>query len=266
MRPFLLSACALALAAAPLAAQSDPLARARALYNQRQFTAAIAAADEARLVSARADSADLIAARAYLEEFRESADAADLQNARDRLRRITAGHLSTKERSELVIGLGESLYLDDATGAAAAMFDTLLATPPRAPNALGPEARDRVLDWWASALDHEARPRPAAEQQAIYQRIRQRMRTELGTTPASTAASYWLAASTLALGDPQAAWDEALAGWLRAPLAADQGAALRGDLDRLVQRAIIPERSKLIAQSTDAGKAEWEAFKDKWEK
>ena len=265
MRPFLLSACLLALtAASPLAAQTDPLARARALYNQRQFDAAIAAADEARLVSPRVDSADLIAARAYLEKFRESADTADLDSARARLRRITAGHLSTKERSELMIGLGENLYLDDAAGAAADMFDTLLAAPPNAPNALGPDARDRVLDWWASALDREARPRPAAEQQQIYQRIRDRMRAELGTTPASASASYWLAASTLALGDPQAAWDAALAGWLRAPFASDQGAALRGDLDRLVQRAIIPERSKLIAQSTEVCKAEWEAFKDKW--
>lgn len=264
MRPFLVSACLLAFAAAPLAAQSDPLARARALYNQRQFDAAIAAADEARLVSPRVDSADLIAARAYLEKFRESDDAPDLQSARERLRRISASRLSGKERSELIVGLGEDLYLDDAAGAAADMFDTLLATPPNAPNALGPDARDRVLDWWASALDREARPRSAAEQQLIYQRIRERMRAELGTMPASSSASYWLAASTLALGDPQAAWDAALAGWLRAPLTPDQGAALRGDLDRLVQRAIIPERSKLIAQSTDACKAEWEAFKDKW--
>ncbi|HEX4347300.1 MAG TPA: hypothetical protein VHZ73_06990 [Vicinamibacterales bacterium] len=265
MRPFLLSACLFALAAAPIAAQTDPVARARALYNQRQFDAAIAAAGEARLVSARADSADLIAARSYLEKFRESADTADLESARERLRGITAGHLSAGERSELVVGLGEDLYLDDASGAAAEMFDSLLGAPLNAPNALGLDARDRVLDWWASALDHEARPRPSAEQQMIYRRIRERMRIELGVTPSSASASYWMAASTLALGDPQAAWDAALAGWLRAPLSApDQGAALRGDLDRLVQRAIIPERSKLTAQTADACKAEWEAFKDKW--
>lgn len=264
MRPFLLSACLLALAAAPAAAQSDPLLRARALYNQRQFDAAIAAADEARLVSGRADVADLVAARAYLEKFRATADAADLENARDRLKRITAGHLTAGERSEFVVGLGENLYLDDATGAAADMFDSLLAASPTSPNALAPDARDRLLDWWASALDRDARPRPASEQQAIYQRIRDRMRIELGVQPSSASASYWFAAATLGVGDPQAAWDAALAGWLRAPLAPDQGAALRGDLDRLVQRAIIPERSKLIAQTTDACIAEWQAFKDKW--
>jgi len=49
----------------------DPLAHARTLYNQRQFDAAIAAADvEGRRTPDRADSADLIVARAYLERGR----------------------------------------------------------------------------------------------------------------------------------------------------------------------------------------------------
>jgi hypothetical protein len=53
---------------------------------------------------------------------------------------------------------------------------------------------------------------------------------------------------------------------VRAPLAVDQGAALRGDLDALVQRGIIPERAKALAQSPDASKTEWETFKSKWQK
>jgi hypothetical protein len=236
------------------------------LYNQRKFDAAVEAADEARLGAARADSADLVAARAFLEKYRESTLPADLVSAGERLRRITAEHLAPHERSELVVGLGEDLYLDQAAGAAAELFDSLLIVPPDHANALGPDARERVLDWWASALDREAGPREEADRQAIYQRIRDRMRAELGTTPSSGAASYWLAAAALAQGDPQAAWDAALAGWVRAPLSSDQGAALRGDLDALVERGIIPERARLLAQSPDACKTEWETFKSKWEK
>src|SRR6188474_3450491 len=102
----------------------DPLARARTLYNQGDFAGALAAVDEARSV-ARPDAADLIAARAYLERFRESANADDLTNARDLLRRVDTQQLSPLERSELVIGLGETLYFDDAPGAAAQLFDTV---------------------------------------------------------------------------------------------------------------------------------------------
>jgi hypothetical protein len=158
------------------------------------------------------------------------------------------------------------LYLDGAAGAGAELFDALLEASPGAPTALPPEARERVVDWWATALDQEARTRPESDRQPIYQRIRARMRAELATTPSSAAASYWLAAAALAQGDPQAAWDAAMAAWVRAPLAGDRGAALRGDLDLLVEHAIIPERSRQLAQSVEACKAEWDAFKQKWER
>ena len=82
------------VATASSAADSrDPLARARVLYNQRQFEAAIAVAEEGRRVPALADGADLIAARAYLERFRESAAPDDLTSARERLRRINPERL-----------------------------------------------------------------------------------------------------------------------------------------------------------------------------
>src|SRR5262245_9981904 len=74
--------------AAPSAAADDPLAKARQLYNQRDFVAAVSAAEQARLVPARADAADLIAARAYLERYRDSGASDDLVNARERLRRL----------------------------------------------------------------------------------------------------------------------------------------------------------------------------------
>ena len=71
----------------------DPLAKARTLYNQGDFEGAVSAAEEARrLLPARADSADLIIARANLERYRQSGRSDDLISARDRLRRIDSEH------------------------------------------------------------------------------------------------------------------------------------------------------------------------------
>ena len=247
-----------AAGAASAAEKPDPLARARTLYNQGDFSGALAAVEEVR-AAARPDAADLIAARAYLERFRESANADDLTAARDRLRRLNAEQLTPLERSELVIGLGEALFFDDAPGAAAQLFDSVLEHGD-----LPSTARDRVVDWWASALDTDARPRSDFERQAIYQRVRERMRQELAANPGSRAASYWLAAAARGQGDLQAAWDAAQAAWVIAPLSADGGAALRGDVEQLVQRAIVPERARAIAQPADRLRDEWERFKERW--
>src|SRR5687768_17310626 len=73
----------------PVSAQrTDALARARMHYNEGQYEDAIKAADEARLAPDLAAGAELIAARAYLERYRESAALDDLQLARERLRQI----------------------------------------------------------------------------------------------------------------------------------------------------------------------------------
>jgi hypothetical protein len=240
----------------------DLLARARVLYNQRQFEAAVNAAEEARRNLDRADSADLIAARAYLERFRLSGAPDDLMKARERLRRLTPERFSPRERVEFIIGLGQTLYFDDAPGAAAAVFETVLA----AQNGLTTHARERVLDWWASALDRDARPRSDLDRQGVYQRVRDRMAAELVTNPASATATYWSSAAARGQGDLHSAWDAAQAGWVRAPLAPDHGAELRGDLDELVQRAIIPERARILAQPPETLRAEWERFKERWKK
>src|ERR1700745_2545788 len=105
------AALCLAFAASARAAD-DPLSRARTLYNQGQFESAINAAEQARLMPARADAADLVAARAYLERFRASAEPDDLVNARERLRRIDPQRFPANERSEYVVGLGEALFFD----------------------------------------------------------------------------------------------------------------------------------------------------------
>lgn len=242
------------------AGKVDPINRARVLYNQRQFAAAVDAAEQARLVPTRADSADLIAARAYLERFRESAASDDLTNARDRLRRLDPQRLAPGERTEFIVGLGETLFFDGSYGAAADVFESVLTRG----DALGPDAREPVLEWWASSLDRDARPRPDPDRQTVYVRIRDRMSAELGSQPASAAAAYWLSAAARGQGDLRGAWDAAQAGWVRAPLATDHGAALRADLDRLVVNAIAPERARATAQPLDRVQHEWEQFKERW--
>jgi hypothetical protein len=250
------------LASAPVwgADPQDPLERARLFYNQRQFDAALAAAAEGRFLPGRQDSADLIAARALLERFRESGAPEDLASARERLRGLNPQQLNSRERVEFTVGLGEALFFGESAGAAADVFGSVLARRDE----LSPEARERVLDWWASALDRDVRPRPDIERQEVYRKIRDRMQTELGANESSSVAAYWLAAAAWAQGDLQAAWDAAQAGWVRAPLARDHGAALRGELDRLVQRAIAPARAKALAQPAEALLLDWESFKERW--
>jgi len=260
MRRLAVAAALFVATIAPLRAADDPLARARLLYNQGQFEAAIAAAEQARTTPARADAADLVAARAYLERFRASVEPGDLVNARDRLRRIDPQRFPQRERAEYVVGLGEALFFEGAFGAAANVFDPVLQS--RDP--LTGDARERVLDWWASALDREAKPRPEIDRQGVYQRIRARMDEELAVHPGSGTAAYWLASAARSQGDVQAAWDAAMAGWVRAPLAADRGVALRADLDRLVLRAIVPDRAKATAQTPESLRQQWESFKRNW--
>ena len=238
----------------------DPLERARVLYNQREYTAALAAAEEAARTPARADSANLIAARAYLERYRESAAAEDLTNARDHLRMLDTDGFSPTERVEYVIGLGETLFFDGAPGAAASIFGAVLAGP----DLLTPAARDGLLDWWASAVDRDARRLPDIERRSMYQKVIDRMELEVGANPASAAASYWLAAAAWGQGDLAAAWDAALAAWVRGGLTPVQNADLRGDIDRLVLRGIIPDRARATAQPADVLRAEWDRFKERW--
>ncbi len=262
MSRVILTMAFLTLTAAPTWAADDALVRARLLYNQRQFEAAVNAAEQARLVPARADAADLVAARAYLERYRDSETSDHLSNARDRLRRIDPLRLTPRERDEYVVGLGEALFFDGAFGAAATVFDSVL----RSRDLIGADARDRVLDWWASSIDRDAKPRPDIDRHGIYQRIRTRMEEELAGRPGSGAAAYWLAAAARAQGDLQGAWDAAQSGWVRAPLTIDRGATLRSDLDRLVLRAIVPDRAKATAQSPESLRMQWEQFKERWQR
>jgi tetratricopeptide (TPR) repeat protein len=264
MRLLCFVAFSVCLASAPLCA-ADPLADARRLYNQGQFDAAERAAREAARVPATADSARLVLGRVQLERYRHEPIPADLSGAISAFANIDARRLEPRERIELAIGIAEALYLEDRFGAAAALFDSVLDSS----HVLGESAHERVLDWWATAIDRQALIRPVPERAEMYARISTRMADEISQDAGSTAAGYWLAAAARGLGDPDRALNEATAAWARAPLARDGGVVLRADLNRLVVQGILPDRAARLAMSDHtqalAGMVgEWEAFKAGW--
>lgn len=139
------------------------------------------------------------------------------------------------------------------------MFAPILANADAAQ-----DARDRVLDWWATSLDRDARPRPEIDRQTVYQRIRDRMQQEQAARPSSAAAVYWLSAAAQGQGDWQAAWSAAEAAWVCAPLTPAKGETLRADVDQLVLRALVPARARALAQPPEMVRLEWERFKERW--
>jgi len=261
---FALAACL--LVGSGLAQAAARTNDARRLYNQELYELAIKAANEARQAGEAADEASLIYARAHLERFRQTRDAHNLTEAREALRTLDATQLSPSAQTEFTLALGQWLFLADKFRAAAELFDSASAKV----DGLGPVARDRVLDWWATAIDQQAQEDPA-HRAALYQRIIERMESELRQEPGSTSAGYWLAAAARSVGDTDRAWHAALAGYLRARVAADRGVALRADLDRLVVTAIIPERARQLTSpsgdprtAVDSMTAEWEQIKALW--
>ena len=246
---------------------ADPLATARRLYNQGEYDQALAAAREAEANPSTISSARLVVGRIRLERYRRNADGADLAEARTALRSVDAHALDPRERTELQVGLAEVLYLDDRFGAAAEMLEPVLDGT----GALGPDAHERALDWWATSLDRQAQNLAPADRGPTYTRIARVMNGELQRDPASSAANYWIAAAARGTGDLDRAMSAASAAWVRATLSRDRGAALRADIDRLVTQAIIPERAGRLAtrdkgQAIGGMNAEWEAFKSAWSK
>jgi tetratricopeptide (TPR) repeat protein len=264
---------AMLVLAVPAAAQpaapapADPLAPARAHYNAGRFEDAIQAAKA--VLGTVGAPASLIIGRAGLEQFRTTADAAQLTAARAALSHVDASQLSERDRLDLVVGLGEALFFDEHFQAAADLFESILDDVA----ALGPGPRDQLLDWWATAVDRHVRGLPVDKRAEAFDRLVARMEGELRKDPTSAAAAYWVAAASFARGHVERAWDAAVSGWVRGILTVDRGMALRPDLDRLVRDSIIPERVKRIqstasngeAQATEASLlAEWALFKEQW--
>jgi hypothetical protein len=254
---------ALAGASSALGAEPAALARARTLYNAADYDGAIEAASEARRQPVAADAAALVLARAFLERYRQRADPSDLASAREALRAVDQRELGRRDRVDLLVGLGQSLFLGESYGAAAELFDAALIQGAVLPI----RARMLLLDWWASALDREAQSRPADRRAAVFDRIVSRMEDELRMDPGSAPALYWLAVAARGSGDTERSWDAAIAGWVRAGLEPDTAASVRADLDRFVTQALIPERARLRGGNggaVDTMRGEWELIKTQW--
>jgi len=269
----LLAAVAVMVALCPVAQAADALGEARRLYNLAQYENAERYAREASRVPASANGARIVLGRIQLERYRRTAAATDLDEARTSLRSVDPRALDPKERVELVVGLAEALYLENLFGAAAELFGLMLDPSV----ALGPAAHERVLDWWATALDRQAQairtsggtPAPAAERPDVYDRLLARMTAEIAREPGSTPAVYWLVKAAHGAGDLERAWNAAMAGWTLAPMMRDRGAALRADLDRVMVQAIIPDRVARMPQrertaAANAMAGVWETFKTRW--
>jgi hypothetical protein len=203
--------------------------------------------------------------RSRLERYRATSVPRDLEDARADLRVVDPTALDARERIELQVGLGELLYCEERFGAAAELLGPVIEQT----SALAPDARVRALDWWASALDHQAQALPAPDRAAIYTRLLARMEEELKRDPGSAAAGYWIAAGARASGDLDRAWSAAMAGWVRATLARDRGLSLRSDLDKLVTEGIIPDRTAKVPardrrQVSASLTRDWENFKKGW--
>jgi hypothetical protein len=170
-----------------------------------------------------------------------------------------------RDQVDLIVGLGQSLYLSEIYGAAAELFDTALGRA----TLLAPRDRLLLLDWWATALDREAQSRPADRRARVFERISSRMNEEIQRDPGSPVANYWLAVSARGTGDIDGAWNSAVAAWVRSTLSPDTTSRLRDDLDRLVTQALIPERSRTAGarepqEAAAALKTEWELIKEQW--
>ncbi len=266
----LLLVVALLAGTAQLAA-ADLLAEARRLYNLGQYDDAERAARDAAANVALVDRARVVLGRVHLEQYRRTADPAQLASARTALRAADPRVLDPRERVELTIGLAEALYLEDRFGAAAELFELAMASvADLGPAAeLGAPAYERMLDWWASSLDRVAQSRHGRERTEIYDRVEVRMTYEIRQDPGSLPAAYWLIAGARGRGDIERAYDAAMAGWVRAIYARDRGNALRADIDRLVSQAILPERAARLPGRDQKGAltsmlAEWETFKSHW--
>ena len=246
-------------------AQRADLARARALYNQGQFDDAIAAASVAQKLPATADAAAVVLARAHLERYRERANPDDLSAARVALGAVRVSNLDARDRIDLLMALGEALFFEDDYGAAASIFESGIDVAV----GLGVQTGEAMLEWWGSAVERHADALQREERIAAFVRLRDSMARELSRNPSSSAAAYWLVVGTRGTGEAVAAWDAAIAGWVRARLAGARSATLRADLDKLMLEGIIPDRVRAIAidrraQAESDLRAEWAVVKERW--
>ena len=249
-------------------ARPQNVADARDRYNDGQFDDAIATAS-AVWQETGSDAAAVVLARAKLERFRALEEPSDLNEARVLLRAVDPSKLSHTEQVEWEIGVASTLYLQGLYGPASELLDRLLRQP-----GLTQGNRDRLLDWWASAVDRVAQEQPLDRRVRTYERLTERLETALGQDAALTAGTYWLVVAARGAGELQRAWDLGVAGWVRAPRTGSGSETLRSDLDRLMLQGIIPDlavshtgRARddnlTIARMAELA-GEWEVLKTAW--
>ena len=255
--------------AAPLAAaaaEHPSLARARTLYNAGDYDGAVTAAGLARSDPQWTDAASLVAGRAYLERYRRAShDPADLTAAREALAAVRIGMLLPRDQVDLLVGLGQALFLANAFGAAAELFESALARADMLPY----QDRALLLDWWATAVDREAQSLTPDRRSAVFDRVVARMEDELADDPGHPTANYWLAVAARGSGNVDRAWHAAVAGWIRAALRGDSALTVRQDLDRFVTTVLIAERARQRPAREQAAaladlRAQWDAVKEQW--
>jgi hypothetical protein len=261
----LLLAVAFATPAALEGAEAPALARARTLYNSGDYEGAIDAASVSRRDPQWADASALVIARARLERYRQSMNASELADAREALQAVKMAALTARDQLDLLIGLGQALYLGEVYGPAADLFGTALDKAVM----LMPRDRALLLDWWATALDRDAQTRPFDRRPPVYQRITERMDVELREDPSNGIAGYWQVVAARGTGDLDRAWSAAIAAWVRSTLNPMTMTQLRGDLDRVMEQALIPERARSSpsrdgVDTVEMLRAEWSLVKQNW--
>ena len=233
--------------------------------DQRQFDQAIAAAAVAQKTPTTANAATVVLARAHLERFRERADPSDLAAARTALGTVISADLEPSDRVDFLMALGQALFLQDDYGAASRLFESGLASA----ESIGATPLEAMLDWWGSAIERYAESLERDKRPAAFAHLGERMAAELAHNPGSGAAGYWSVVAARGSGDAVAAWDAAIASWVRARMAGTRAATLRADLDKLVLEGIIPDRARMVAperrdRETSDLRAEWELIKQRW--
>ena len=249
----------------PALAQRAELAKARTAYNEQRFDEAVEAALVAQKVPATSDAATLVLSRAYLERYRQRANPADLAAARSQLGNVRVSNIDARDHVDFLMALGETLFFEENYGAAAELFESGLDGAI----AQGIATGEAMLDWWGSAVERQADSLEREPRERVFGHMRDRMARELARNPGSAAAAYWVVVATRGAGDPVAAWDAAIAGWVRARIAGSRAATLRADLDKLVLEGIIPDRvqsmnpDKRMQAEADL-RAEWAVVKERW--
>ncbi len=222
---------------AAVQAQRAELAKARALYNERQFDAAIEAAT---------------AARAVAGDCRCGGDCPGARPPR------TLSRTSRSVGSELPRA---ARWRRPRLGARPARSGRVPACAGRVALSRGRLRRGggdfRRAAWKRRRHDpelHDAHARLVGQRDraaggGAARAIRARRRSSGSATactrscrgiPASATASYWSVVALRGSGEADRAWDAAVAGWARARLMGERSAAFRADLNRSCSKASSP--------------------------